>query len=398
VFGAKCKLGKKFLPISLLTRRLGMTDKLVTALISIGTLLGCWVALGQHPEIVLQSEAATGDGGVRQRGNASGNLTVWMHELEERTFEFSTDESSMLQVVISYSNDGNTDRIGLALNGQSLGSVLTTSTRNPGSLPGTGWNQFQNTAAVSTETAVPAGNHTLTVVVESADEFGVEIDKISISEIASETATQKTLRFENFELEGSKFRAELHGPDGPYLIERASNGLQNWEKLEEGSIINGAATVALETEVNREISVFRARRIARIDPIQLEVELGVGEGIRMPRGRASNLRSVLLFEGQSIAQSFEMPVDGLYDIVLRFANDGGADEVRILIDDIIVGEVGTINTRNGVPGSGWNSFAEASITSVAIAAGARTLKLVVASADRFGIEADVVDIIPVNNF
>lgn len=78
------------------------------------------------------------------------------------------------------------------------------------------------------------------------------------------------------------------------------------------------------------------------------------------------------------------------DLTLRYSNDGGADVVAVLVDNVMSGVITTRSEYGG--GHGWNSFREDSILNISLTRGMRHLSLGFLSLDPYGVEIDYVDV------
>ncbi len=137
--------------------------------------------------IALEGEDGTGDGAVMERGAASKQKTVWLHNGESRTLSFDLDGTARYEVVVRYSNDGPPDTVQVSIDGTIIGQCTSQDTRSPGGVPGSGWNVFFSCEPLGPAILSP-GQHELVVSAET-DFYGVEIDVVSLSPIAYPEAT-----------------------------------------------------------------------------------------------------------------------------------------------------------------------------------------------------------------
>ncbi|KAL3877145.1 hypothetical protein ACJMK2_034894 [Sinanodonta woodiana] len=122
------------------------------------------------------------DGGIesvrsrlRTRDDASDRRTIWLHKGEKLNIGFSLPKEAIVDVKdVRYSNDGGQDRIKLNLDNQELGVFWTNSLNGTGNA----WNTFWSSGPIGEMVRVDAGKHMLSLKVEEADEYGVEIDYI----------------------------------------------------------------------------------------------------------------------------------------------------------------------------------------------------------------------------
>lgn len=128
----------------------------------------------------------------------------------------------------------------------------------------------------------------------------------------------------------------------------------------------------------------------------LEGEDGTGDGTIKDRGAASNQKTVLLKAGKSRTLSFDLDGTAKYEVVVRYSNDGAPDTVQLSIDDTIIGQCTTQDTRppGGVPGSGWNVFFSCEPLGPVILSPGQHELVVSTETDFYGVEIDVVSFSP----
>ena len=138
----------------------------------------------------LDIEAENGDseGGVQmQRSRASNRITVLVTEEEDITFELQV-APSMCQLTVDYvqySNDGLSDVIVLYLNMTIIGQFSSEAASGNGRL----WNVMRRSGQVGNPVQVFQGISELQIVAKTTDEFGVELDKISLQFDCSNTSS-----------------------------------------------------------------------------------------------------------------------------------------------------------------------------------------------------------------
>ena len=92
-------------------------------------------------------------------------------------FEVISEETCLMQVHnILYSNDGSSNTFILHLNDKAIGEAVNKASNNNTYL----LNQFISTGQVGEAAIIREGLYNLTITVETADEFGVEIDYVSV--------------------------------------------------------------------------------------------------------------------------------------------------------------------------------------------------------------------------
>lgn len=127
-------------------------------------------------------EAENGSGGEKEyRSHASGGLSVrLMEEGDTISFQMNfalTDNTCTLQLKsVTYSNDGLSDSIQVSLDNTSLGSFQTYASSNGGE----NWNSFRTQNGFASKVQLLDSRFVITVDVLDTDEYGVEIDKISL--------------------------------------------------------------------------------------------------------------------------------------------------------------------------------------------------------------------------
>ncbi|KAL3832618.1 hypothetical protein ACJMK2_024248 [Sinanodonta woodiana] len=111
------------------------------------------------------------------RSKASGKASLKMSKGQKASIEFCLTKQTDLAVQdVWYSNDGATDLIIVAVNNKKLGSVVS----EPNNKEGEGWNIFKSNGPLDSVINMPDGKHELSLYVEDADEYGVELDKIEL--------------------------------------------------------------------------------------------------------------------------------------------------------------------------------------------------------------------------
>jgi hypothetical protein len=135
------------------------------------------VALAPVTKVVLEAEAGSGDGQVRERSRASGGQTVHLGPGENRRWTFKNSApTTPFAVAVTYANgqEGENEEIDVTLDGRLLRSFRN---RDSGDAV-EGWNLFV-TDPVGAST-VATGAHTLVLGVRGGDGC-VEIDLIALS-------------------------------------------------------------------------------------------------------------------------------------------------------------------------------------------------------------------------
>lgn len=115
-----------------------------------------------------------------QRSHASGGLTALLKGNRSIVYQLNFDKddnSCSIQLInVTYSNDGLADEIQVSLNNTSLGSFRTKAY----SSNGYGWNKFETSSGFSKRVPLLSSYYTLKIHALGTDEYGVEIDKLSL--------------------------------------------------------------------------------------------------------------------------------------------------------------------------------------------------------------------------
>ena len=112
---------------------------------------------------------------LKLRDNAEDQTTIWLFKGEVLNINFDLTDDAVVDVLdVRYSNDGDWDDISLSLDGEPLGSFKTEMQYAWGDL----WNNFQSSGPVGGRRELKAGQHVLSLIVDDADQYGVEIDYI----------------------------------------------------------------------------------------------------------------------------------------------------------------------------------------------------------------------------
>lgn len=132
--------------------------------------------------IVLEAETSAG-AEVKQRGKASSEGTALLYDGEQVSLRFELSSPARYTLAVSYSNDGpgtTLEQVEVFVDDRSAGGFAAQNTRPPDTDPGEGWNVFATSPPLGTEELAP-GSHTVDVRVTGGDEYGVEIDSVTLS-------------------------------------------------------------------------------------------------------------------------------------------------------------------------------------------------------------------------
>ena len=127
----------------------------------------------------LEAEDGSGypTGAQRPRSAASNDATVALNQGQSITLHFSTVSSCTVSVSdVAYTNDGGADTISVSIDGTNVGSFQTVAESNAGH----NWNVVRNSGSLANSVSILSGSHTVRVTATSTDQYGVEIDKVSL--------------------------------------------------------------------------------------------------------------------------------------------------------------------------------------------------------------------------
>ena len=111
------------------------------------------------------------------RTNADEQTTVLLKHNDRLKFVFCLTDPAFVEVTnIAYSNDGGKDGIAVLMDWQKIGFVENKVTGTAGA----GWNMFDSTGPIGKKQKLEPGRHIVTVHVEYADIYGLEIDYIEL--------------------------------------------------------------------------------------------------------------------------------------------------------------------------------------------------------------------------
>ncbi|KAK3091053.1 hypothetical protein FSP39_016787 [Pinctada imbricata] len=112
----------------------------------------------------------------------------------------------------------------------------------------------------------------------------------------------------------------------------------------------------------------------------------------MWRSAASNKRTLLLYEGDSVVVEFCFSsVVRLHILNVRYSNDGDADDFTLMIDNNVLGKVSSSSLTRW--GHAWNDFRDSGPLgeSMIVHSGNHKLIMSVTNSDNYGVEVDSVD-------
>lgn len=147
--------------------------------------------------LTIQAEdGASTSASINYRSGATNGLAVFLKQGGVLTliFQLTGKETCTMSISdIQYSNDGLSDVFTLEITDYgTIGKVVT----RPHSLNGLLWNLFLPTGPVGETLEIDEGVYNLTITATAADEYGVEIDYVSLlfTNCSNETMTAKVVR------------------------------------------------------------------------------------------------------------------------------------------------------------------------------------------------------------
>ncbi|XP_067671613.1 uncharacterized protein [Haliotis asinina] len=114
---------------------------------------------------------------VFPRSEAGNKRTVWLFSGECISVRVCLLEDDIVTISnVKFSNDGESDIVVVDIDENVIGSFNSSYETSFGSY----WNIFEDTGPIGRPVSLPAGSHVLTLTVVEADDYGVELDEISI--------------------------------------------------------------------------------------------------------------------------------------------------------------------------------------------------------------------------
>lgn len=134
-------------------------------------------------QIDLQAESAPNGNPVMSRTEASGGQTLLLKNGGSVSLPFDLRDAGRYNLTVRYSTDGpgvRSEQVNVAIDGKPAGQFEAQNTRTSRQDPGGGWDNF-----VTSPTFGPADlsrdTHTVVVSVGAGDQYGIEIDNVSLS-------------------------------------------------------------------------------------------------------------------------------------------------------------------------------------------------------------------------
>lgn len=151
-------------------------------------------------DLTIQAEdGASSSASINYRSGAINGLAVFLKQggaitlIFELAGEEEEEECTMQVQNLLYSNDGLSDVFTLELDGFGMiGRIVT----RPHSLNGLLWNKFIPTGPIGNTVDISKGVYNITVTAQAADEYGVEIDYVSLQfmNCSNKTLTASVVR------------------------------------------------------------------------------------------------------------------------------------------------------------------------------------------------------------
>ena len=162
-----------------------------TIQIMIPVVLACaFTCLGARHDLEAEhADIYTTRGSKIYRTAASGGIAVKLFQTDYVVWPLNITCASLLVQNVRYSSYSLSDEIELQLNGTTIGSFRTEAVPQGGE----SWNVFKNSGVVGKPVSLLADQHALKVVVGSADEDGVEIDKVTLNTCISADDESQTI-------------------------------------------------------------------------------------------------------------------------------------------------------------------------------------------------------------
>lgn len=123
-------------------------------------------------------------GQVMSRTNAKREHTLLLQAGETAEYRVKVDAEGTYRLRVRYSNDdpGKCDDVVVKVDGRHMKPFHSQNTRTGGMQPGDGWNAFVESPDVPLG-LLTAGEHTIAVLIDDADAFGIELDRLTIERL-----------------------------------------------------------------------------------------------------------------------------------------------------------------------------------------------------------------------
>ena len=134
--------------------------------------------------VSFEAEYGTSNGVEQFRSSASNGITVLIKSGDKIEHTFQTNSSCEVSVTnIAYSNDGLSDSVSVTIDETAIGTFQSVAASRNGML----WDVFKTSGPIGNAFEISPGEHvlTLTVTSDSADDYGVEIDKTTLSVVCA---------------------------------------------------------------------------------------------------------------------------------------------------------------------------------------------------------------------
>ena len=132
--------------------------------------------------VFFEAEYGTSNGVEQFRSSASNGITVLIKCGDKIEHTFQTNSSCEVSVTnIAYSNDGLSDSVSVTIDETAIGTFQSVAANRNGML----WDVFKTSGPIENAFEISPGEHVLTLTVTLADDYGVEIDKTTLSVVCA---------------------------------------------------------------------------------------------------------------------------------------------------------------------------------------------------------------------
>lgn len=216
-----------------------------------------------------------------------------------------------------------------------------------------------------------------------AQSFTVDINAGPSNESQQLALTATTDRFDLVDIAGVAYT----GGDGRAVVTLVPRGdVQGTVNITVSATDSGLDGLLGNGDDLSDVATFSVELTAAI---HLPAEAGTGDGRNMMRSNAAGELTRWLHAGEAIALPFTLDTPGIYDFMIRTANDnyGPLETIELVLDGVSHGTITPPDT--GDWGYGWNVFTTLDFAgSVLLSAGDHVAELIVSGGDGVGVEVD----------
>ncbi|KAK6172700.1 hypothetical protein SNE40_016310 [Patella caerulea] len=138
----------------------------------------------------IEAESAEDNRTKIDRSEASNKTDVLLHENDELSLRFCLNGRTSVRILnVGYSNDGGADKCQINNNTTKVGEFESIVEYGSGTL----WNIFRLSGEIGSDIILETGCNTITLLVKSADDYGIEIDHIEVK-VNDERLTEEVFR------------------------------------------------------------------------------------------------------------------------------------------------------------------------------------------------------------